>query len=117
MDAFYDKITSIITELKDYYDEMSAKKYDDDEFTVMMVVDGRAILSYTLYVCLRSKLGNFSIIYQDISVLYRDALLLKNQLPYQLFLELMKMMWFELANDFWMALFQEFFGINDESIF
>ena len=29
----------------------------------------------------------------------------------------MKMMLLEWANDFWMAMFQEFFGINDESIF
>ena len=95
MDAFYDKISSIITELKDYYDEMSTKKYDDDKFTVMMVVDGSALLSYILNVCLGSKHGSFSIRYQDISVLYRDALLLENQLPYQLLLELMKMMRFE----------------------
>ena len=74
------------------YDEMSTKKYDDDKFTVMMVVDESALLSYILNVCLGSKHGSFSIRYQDISVLYRDALLLENQLPYQLLLELMKMM-------------------------
>ena len=103
--------------MKDCYDEMSRKKYDDDEFTVMIVVDGCSLLSYILYVYLCSKHGNFGITFQDISVLYRDALLLENQLPYQLLLELMKMMWFEWANDFWTAMFQEFFGINDESIF
>ena len=63
MDAFYDKISSIITELKDYYDEMSTKKYDDDKFTVMMVVDSSALLSYILNVCLGSKHGSFSIRY------------------------------------------------------
>ena len=70
MDAFYDKINCIITKWKDYYYEMSTKKYDDDEFTVMIVVDGCALLSYILYVCLCSKHGNFNIRYQDIGVLW-----------------------------------------------
>ena len=52
VDDYYDKISCIIIELKDCYDEMSTKKYDDDEFTVMMVVDSCALLSYILCVCL-----------------------------------------------------------------
>ncbi|RVW81209.1 hypothetical protein CK203_041018 [Vitis vinifera] len=60
---------------------------------------------------------DFNIRYQDISLLHQDALLLENQLPYQLLLELMKMVDPGSANDFWTAMFQEFFGISDESIF
>ena len=98
VDDFYDKISCIIMELKDCYDEISTKKYDDDEFTVMMVVDGCALLSYILCVCLRFKQENFSIIYQDISLLHRDTLLLENQLPYQLLFQLMEMVGSESTN-------------------
>ena len=81
VDAFYDKISSIIIELKDCYDKMSTKKYDDDEFTVMMLVDGCALLFYILWNFLGYDHEHINMRYQYISVLYRDALLLENQLP------------------------------------
>ena len=105
VDDFYDKINCIITELKDCYDEMSTKKNDNNEFTVMMVVDDCALLSYILCVCLGSKQGNFSIRYQDISLLHQDALLLENQLPYQLLLQLMELVGPESTNHFWTIMF------------
>ena len=117
VDEIYNTISDSISELRGCYDAESTKKYKDDELTIMMLVDGCALLCYILCVCLGYGHEDFNIRYQDISLLHQDALLLENQLPYQLLLELMKMVDPESANDFWTAMFQEFFGISDESIF
>ena len=83
----------------------------------MMLVDGCALLCYILCVCLGHDLEDFNIRDQDMSLLHQDAFLLKNQLPYQLLLDRTKMVELESANYFWTTMFQEFFSINDESIF
>ncbi|RVW81214.1 UPF0481 protein [Vitis vinifera] len=107
-----------IDELKGCYDyQESRKNYKEDEFTAMMLVDGCALLWYILCVCLGGDHEDYDIRYQDLSLLHQDALLLENQLPYQLLQELMKMAVPESANKAWTVLFQEFFGMIDESFF
>ncbi|KAJ9681542.1 hypothetical protein PVL29_020422 [Vitis rotundifolia] len=125
VDSIYHIISDRIDELKGCYDyqessyddQKSRKKYKDDEFTAMMLVDGCALLRYIICVCLGGDHEDYDIRYQDLSLLHQDALLLENQLPYQLLQELMKMVDPESANDVWTVLFQEFFGMIDESFF
>ena len=114
----YHMISDRIDELKGCYDyQESGKNYKDDEFTAMMLVDGCALLWYILCVCIGGDHEDYDIRYQDLSLLHQDALLLENQLPYQLLDGLMKMVDPESANDVWTILFQEFFGMIDESFF
>ncbi|XP_034690165.1 putative UPF0481 protein At3g02645 [Vitis riparia] len=118
VDEIYGTISHSINKLRGCYDAESTKKYKDDELTIMMLVDGCALLSYIVCVCLGGDHEDFDIRYQDLSLLHQDALLLENQLPYQLLQELMKMMGgSESANEAWTVLFQEFFGMIDESFF
>ncbi|KAL6322685.1 hypothetical protein AAG906_015371 [Vitis piasezkii] len=91
VEEIYHTISDSISKLRGCYDAESTKKYKDDELTIMMLVDGCALLCYILCVCLGYGHEDFNIRYQDISLLHQDALLLENQLPYQLLLELMKM--------------------------
>ena len=100
VEEIYRSISVSISQLMGCYDAESTKKYKDDEFTVMMLVDGCALLYYILSVCLVYDHEHINIKYQDISVLHRDALLLENQLPYQLLLDLMKMVGPKSANAF-----------------
>ena len=117
VDEIYRSISFSINQLMGCYDAESTKKYKDGDFTVMMLVDGCALLCYILCVCSGHELEDFNIRDQDMSLLYQDVLLLENQLPNHLLLDLMKMVKMKSANYFWTAIFQEFFGINDESIF
>ncbi|XP_034709695.1 UPF0481 protein At3g47200-like [Vitis riparia] len=118
VDEIYGTISHSISKLRGCYDAESTKKYKDDELTIMMLVDGCALLSYIVCVCLGGDHEDFDMRYQDLSLLHQDALLLENQLPYQLLQELMKMMGgSESANEAWTVLFQEFFGMIDESFF
>ncbi|KAL6322715.1 hypothetical protein AAG906_015401 [Vitis piasezkii] len=81
------------------YDKESIENYSDEQFSVMMLVDGCALLWYIVCVCLGGDHEDYDIRYQDLSLLHQDALLLENQLPYQLLQELMKMTESELAID------------------
>ncbi|XP_034690538.1 UPF0481 protein At3g47200-like [Vitis riparia] len=113
VDNIYHMIRDRIDELKGCYDyQESRKNYKEDEFTAMMLVDGCALLWYILCVCLGGVHEDYDIRYQDLSLLHQDALLLENQLPYQLLDGLMKMVDAESANDVWTVLFQEFFGFG-----
>ncbi|KAJ9681543.1 hypothetical protein PVL29_020423 [Vitis rotundifolia] len=117
VDNIYQMISDRIDELKGCYDyQESRKNYKDDEFTAMMLVDGCALLWYILCLCLGGDHEDYDIRYQDLSLLHQDALLLENQLPYQLLHELMKMVDPESPND-WIVIFQEFFGMTDDSFF
>ena len=91
VDEIYRSISVTISQLRGCYDAESTKNYKDDEFTVMMLVDGCALLCYILCVCLGHDLEDFNIRDQDMSLLHQDAFLLKNQLPYQLLLDRTKM--------------------------
>ncbi|KAL6322722.1 hypothetical protein AAG906_015408 [Vitis piasezkii] len=89
VDEIYHTISDSISKLRGCYDAESTKKYKDDELTIMMLVDGCALLCYILCVCLGYGHEDFNIRYQDISLLHQDALLLENQLPINYSLKLL----------------------------
>ena len=70
MDEMYRTIRDSISELKGCYDEKSVKNYKDNEFTVMMLVNGCALVCYILCVCLSHDLEDFNIRDQDMSLLH-----------------------------------------------
>lgn len=45
----YNKIRNMIKEVRDYYDEDPANRFDDEEITFMMLLDGAF-----LFACIRS---------------------------------------------------------------
>ena len=115
LDEIYHTISDSISKLKECYDAESTKKYEDDQLTIMMLVDGCALVCYILNICLGFGPKYLNLRYQDIRLLNQDALLLVNQLPYQLLLELTKGP--GAAKFCWTVLLPEFLGIYDESIF
>ena len=124
VDDIYNTISSKVEELKACYDAESIEKFGrddaDEEFIVMMMLDGCALLSYILCVCVGFPHEKFNIRYQDLSCIHQDVLLLENQLPYQSLLRhlMVKIMDPEQrAMDLWTAMFQEFFGMNEDRSF
>ena len=51
VEEIYRSISNSISKMRCCYDAESTKKYKDDEFTVMMLVDGCALLYYIICVC------------------------------------------------------------------
>ncbi|XP_034680024.1 uncharacterized protein LOC117910078 [Vitis riparia] len=93
VDELYSRISRVVNRLRDYYDKESIENYSDEQFIVMMLVDGCALMRYMLYACIHRDRDHeyFDIRYEDLSHLHRDAMLLENQLPYELMEELLKM--------------------------
>ena len=121
-DEIYDTIIQDIEVLRNCYSPQSTKEYKDEELSVMFLVDGCALLWYILCVCLGGDNYHheeYGIRYQDLSRIHQDALLLENQLPYQLLHNhIMKIDSSELANDAWTVILQEFLGLStDDSFF
>ena len=115
VDQLYSTISGKVDELRKCYDWESMENYSNEEFSVMMMVDGCALLWYMFYACYEGEHypENFRIRYQDVSHLHRDALLLENQLPYQLLLDLRNMLpGYDRSG--WMALCLDFFGMFEE---
>ena len=114
-EKIYDRISSDIGELRNCYNPKSTKDYTNEELSMMLLVDGCALLSYILCVCLGGYFRHeeYGIRYQDLSRIHQDALLLENQLPYRLLHHLMEM----FVNDAWTVIFQEFFGMSTEESF
>ena len=117
-DEIYDTIIQDIEVLRNCYSPQSTKEYKDEELSLMLLVDGCALLWYILCVCLGGY-EEYGIRYQDLSRIHQDALLLENQLPYQLlYYSMTKIVPSELANDAWTVIFQEFIGMStDDSFF
>ena len=112
-DKIYEKISHDIEALRKCYNRRSTEEYTDEELSVMFLVDGCALLWYILCVCLGDH-EEYGIRYQDLSRIHQDALLLENQLPYQLLHNHIMSM----SNYAWTVIFQEFFGMStDESFF
>ena len=82
LDEIYHTISDSISKMKECYDAESIKKYEDDQLTIMMLVDGYALVCYILNICLGFGPKYLNLRYQDIRLLNQDALLLENQLPY-----------------------------------
>ena len=117
-DNIYEIISRNIKALRKCYNWKSTEKYTDEELSVMLLVDGCALLWYILCVCVCGYflLAEYSIKYQDLSRIQQDTLLLENQLPYQLLHNLMTQT--NMPDDTWIVIFQEFFGmLTDESLF
>ena len=119
VDHVYSIISGKVEELMGSYDMKSIEKYSAEQFSVMILVDGCALLWYIfLCVCSGGDHEDYNIGYQDLSLIHQDALLLENQLPYQLlFQDLLKMTEPELTIDCWRVIILEFFGMIEESFF
>ncbi|KAG6618137.1 hypothetical protein I3842_Q125400 [Carya illinoinensis] len=74
-----EKIVGNIKQLKQYFDEKVAEKYDDETLAWMLFVDGCAVLQS---IHTADKKDQMAFVQQDM-------LLLENQLPYRLLLDLM----------------------------
>ena len=113
VDELYSRISSVVNRLRDCYDKESIENYSDEQFSVMMLVDGCALMRYILYACIHRDRDHesFDIRYEDLSLLHRDAMLLENQLPYELIREVLKMnkTW---NPSFWKMLCVEFCGMT-----
>ena len=114
----HNTIIQNIEVLRNCYSPQSTKEYKDEELSVMLLVDSCALLSYIVCVCLGDQ-EEYGIGYQDLSRIHQDALLLENQLPYQLLHNhITKFEPSELANYAWTVIFQEFLGLStDDSFF
>ena len=115
VDELYGEISGQVQSLRSCYDAKSTENYSDEEFSVMMMVDGCALLYYMFHACYGDEHDqeNSGIRYQDLRHLQRDALLLENQLPYKLLLELgEKVPGYDTSE--WMALCLEFVGVIGE---
>ena len=113
VDELYSRISSVVSRLRDCYDKESIENYSNEQFSVMMLVDGCALMRYILYACIHRDRDHesFDIRYEDLSLLHRDAMLLENQLPYELIMEVLKMnkTW---NPSFWKMLCVEFCGMT-----
>ena len=115
VDDIYSTIRGDIDELMKCYNPKSTEKYTKEELSQMLLVDGCALLRYILCVCFGDH-EEYGIRYQDLSRIHQDALLLENQLPYQILLELMKKIQpSERVNAAWRVILLEFFGMTEES--
>ena len=81
MQEIYNTISRDIESLRKCYNPKSTEEYTDEELSVMLLVDGCALLRSILYVCL-GHIEEYGIRYQDLSRMQQDTLLLENQLPY-----------------------------------
>ncbi|XP_034709830.1 uncharacterized protein LOC117932662 [Vitis riparia] len=114
VDELYRVINGLVIRLKGCYDKEFTEKYKDEEFSLMMLVDGCALLRYMIYACIDHGYNQekFNIRYEDLSRLHRDALLLENQLPYQLLCELMDRFALWKRAD-WEELWLQFCGMTE----
>ena len=107
-DEIYNRIRSGIETQRKCYNRKSTEEYTDEELSVMLLVEGCALLWYILCVCLGGIYHHeeYGISYQDLNRIHQDALLLENQLAYQPLHDLMPIFF----NGAWTVIFQEFFG-------
>ena len=117
VDDIYSTISGDIDELMKCYNPKSTEKYRKEELREMLLVDGCALLWYIICVCFGDH-QEYGIRYQDLSRIHQDALLLENQIPYQILNKLVKkILPLESANAAWRVILLEFFGMTEESTF
>ncbi|KAF5473220.1 hypothetical protein F2P56_009845 [Juglans regia] len=83
------KIAENIKQLKQYFDEKVAEKYDDETLAWMLFVDGCAVLQSIHSVVHQEIIKKLKIKNDQMGFAQQDLFLLENQLPYQLLLVLM----------------------------
>ncbi|XP_041024519.1 UPF0481 protein At3g47200-like [Juglans microcarpa x Juglans regia] len=86
-EILYDIVEKKIEQLRKCFDEEVTKKYDDQALAWMLFVDGCAILQCIYYVF--NECNDFKIKIDHMAFGQQDLLLLENQVPYQLLLDLM----------------------------
>ncbi|KAG6641029.1 UPF0481 protein At3g47200-like [Carya illinoinensis] len=86
-EILYDIVEKNIEQLRKCFDEEVTKKYDDQALAWMLFVDGCAILQAIYYVTTECK--DFKIKFDHMAFGQQDLLLLENQVPYKLLLDLM----------------------------
>ncbi|KAH7842531.1 hypothetical protein Vadar_006461 [Vaccinium darrowii] len=89
IEEVYEEVVKVASDARKSYAEGLTEKFNDEEFTHMMFVDG----CFTLhYICSIVEAGNHDELnkIQQIALVRRDLLLLENQLPFQVLRVLMR---------------------------
>ncbi|KAG2683577.1 hypothetical protein I3760_10G037400 [Carya illinoinensis] len=84
-----EKIAVKIKQLRHYFNEKVTEKYDDETLAWILFVDGCAVLQSIHCLAHEDLIKKLKIKNDKVAFVRQDLLLLENQLPYQLLLDLM----------------------------
>ncbi|CAK7340199.1 unnamed protein product [Dovyalis caffra] len=85
----YRQVEKVALDARRFYSKTTTKKFSDEDFTKMMIIDGCFILQFIH--CLKSEYEKLEMTDQQIIHVKRDLLLLENQLPLSVLESLMRL--------------------------
>jgi hypothetical protein len=87
IDQIYREVDAVVSNAKNCYPEDARKNLNDEQFAVMMFLDGCFIVQFLF--CLYQQPGNLKMSSHDAALVIKDLFLLENQLPFEVLTELM----------------------------
>ncbi|KAG6745613.1 hypothetical protein POTOM_050111 [Populus tomentosa] len=88
-EEMYNKVKDLVSDARECYAEESTRQFNDEKFTQMLFLDGYFILHYFL----SNKLGKQKLRNEDVASVTRDLLLLENQVPFNVLIPLMRIIY------------------------
>uniref|UniRef100_A0A6N2N554 Uncharacterized protein n=1 Tax=Salix viminalis TaxID=40686 RepID=A0A6N2N554_SALVM len=106
IELIYSEVEKVIKTARESYDEDSITRFDDEQFTQMMFLDGCFILQFIS--CATHNYENLEMSDRQVAGVKRDLLLLENQVPFPVLQSLMRLRYgndetnhgMKLLNDF-----------------
>uniref|UniRef100_A0A6N2N5L7 Uncharacterized protein n=1 Tax=Salix viminalis TaxID=40686 RepID=A0A6N2N5L7_SALVM len=106
IELIYSELEKVIKTARESYDEDSITRFDDEQFTQMMFLDGCFILQFIS--CATHNYENLEMSDRQVADVKRDLLLLENQVPFPVLQSLMRLRYgndetnhgMKLLNDF-----------------
>ena len=87
IEEIYKEVDVVVSNAKNGYSEDARRDFNDEQFSVMMFLDGCFILQFLF--CLYKKPENMKMSSHDAALVTKDLFLLENQLPFEVLTKLM----------------------------
>ncbi|KAB5518982.1 hypothetical protein DKX38_023301 [Salix brachista] len=106
IELIYRELEKVIQTAREFYDEDSITRFDDEQFARMMFLDGCFILQF-IY-CVTHNYKNLEMTDRQVAGVKRDLLLLENQVPFLVLQSLMRLRYEENETNHGLKLLNDF---------
>ncbi|KAG5252724.1 UPF0481 protein [Salix suchowensis] len=106
IELIYSELQKVMQTAREFYDEDSITRFDDEQFARMMFLDGCFILQF-IY-CVTHNYKNLEMSDRQVAGVKRDLLLLENQVPFPVLQSLMRLRYEEKETNHGMKFLNDF---------